>query len=409
MFYEAQLRLLRETFRKCGIQSNIADWSLPQDERQELGIYLRLTQNTDTESPIGQPLPLISKTTIHRMTDTFGCRYLYLALPEVSENAVLVIGPYLCKPFTQERFLEQAEKLNILPGQQSQLQSFYCNLPLLADTSHVLVLLDAFCEQIWGKGNYTLEDVDQDIMASQWVLPQEKSAPDGKNTLLNIKHLEQRYQFENELMDAVSRGHSHKADILLNNFRTFSFEQRSTDPVRNIKNYLIIINTLFRKAAEKGGVHPVYLDSVSSTFANRIEQLESVDIALNLMPEMFRSYCRIVRKHSMKDYSPLTQRAVTFIDTDLAADLSLRTISQALNISSSYLSTSFKKETGQTITDYINRRRISHAKHLLRSTALQVQTVAQQCGIIDVHYFSKVFKKIVGITPKQYRQNTHDE
>ena len=111
----------------------------------------------------------------------------------------------------------------------------------------------------------------------------------------------------------------------------------------------------------------------------------------------------------MKDYSPLTQRAITFIDTDLAADLSLRTISHALNISSSYLSTSFKKETGQTITDYINRRRISHAKHLLRSTALQVQTVAQQCGIIDVHYFSKVFKKIVGITPKQYRQNTHDE
>lgn len=409
MFYEAQLRLLRETLRKCGIQTNIVDWSLPQDDRQELGIYLRLTQNTDTDSPIGQLLPLINRTTIHRMTDAFYCRYLYMALPEVSENAVLVIGPYLCSSCSQEHFMERAEKLNILPSQQVQLQTFYYNLPLMPDNSHLLVLLDAFCEQIWGKGNYALEDVDQDIMASQWVLPQEKSNPDGKNTLLNIKHLEQRYQFENELMDAVTRGHSHKADVLLQNFRSFSFEQRTADPVRNVKNYMIIINTLMRKAAEKGGVHPVYLDSVSSTFANKIEQQDAVESALTLIPEMFRSYCRIVRKHSMKDYSPLTQRAITFIDTDLAADLSLRTISQALNISSSYLSTSFKKETGQTITDYINRRRISHAKHLLRSTALQVQTVAQQCGILDVHYFSKVFKRIVGITPKQYRQNAQED
>lgn len=409
MFYEAQLRLLRDTLRKCGIQTNIVDWSQPQDDRQELGIYLRLTQNTDTDSPIGQLLPLINRTTLHRMTDTFCCRYLYLALPEVAQDAVLVIGPYLCAPFSQEHFLEQAEKLGILPGQQTQLQAFYCNLPIMADNNHLLVLLDSFCEQIWGTGNYSVEDVDQDIMASQWVLPQEKSAPDSKNTLLSIKHLEQRYDFENQLMDAVSHGHSHKAELLLNNFRSFSFEQRSADPIRNIKNYLIIMNTLLRKAAERGGVHPVYLDSVSSTFANKIETVESVDIALNLMPDMFRSYCRIVRKHSMKDYSPLTQRAITFIDTDLAADLSLRTISQALNISSSYLSTSFKKETGQTITDYINRRRISHAKHLLRSTALQVQTIAQQCGIFDVHYFSKVFKRIVGITPKQYRQNTNDD
>jgi len=409
MFYEASLRLLRDTLRKCRIQTNIVDWSLPQDDRQELGIYLRLTQNTEADAPIGQLLPMINHTTIHRMTDAFYCRYLYLALPELSQDAVLVIGPYLCAPLTQEHFLEQAEKLGIAPGQQVQLQTFYNNLPSLADSNHLLVLLDTFCEQIWGVGNYTMEDVDRDIMASQWVLPQEKSTPDGKNTLLNIKHLEQRYSFENELMDAVTRGQSHKADILLNNFRTFSFEQRLSDPVRNIKNYSIIMNTLLRKAAEKGGVHPVYLDSVSSTFAMKIEQLESVDTALNLMPEMFRSYCRIVRKHSMKDYSPLTQRAITFIDTDLAADLSLRTISQALNISSSYLSTSFKKETGQTITDYINRRRISHAKHLLRSTALQIQTIAQQCGILDVHYFSKVFKRIVGITPKQYRQNTNED
>lgn len=163
------------------------------------------------------------------------------------------------------------------------------------------------------------------------------------------------------------------------------------------------MNTLLRKAAERGGVHPVYLDSASSTFAKQIEQLPRVEDASILMPEMFRTYCQLVRKHSMKDYSPLVQKAVACIEADLAGNLSLKTLSSALNISGSYLSTIFKKETGRTLTDYINRRRIEQAKHLLETTHLQVQTIAQHCGIMDVHYFSKVFKKLTSQTPKQYR------
>ena len=408
MFYEAELRLLRDTFRKGCIQTNIVDWSLPPDERQDLGTYLHLTQNIAPDTPLKDILPL-SKNTIHRLTDAFACRHIYFALPELSDNAVLVIGPYHSRPMSQQQCLEQAERLGMLPSQQAQLDQFYSNLPNLPESSHMFVLLDAFCEHIWGTSAYSFEDVNQDMTASHWLLPVEQSPTDAQNTLLNIKHMEQRYAFENELMDAVTRGQSHKADALLGNFSTFSFEQRLTDPVRNLKNYCIIMNTLLRKAAEKGGVHPVYLDSVSSTFAAKIEQLDTLETGPALMLEMFRSYCRIVRKHSMKDYSPLTQKAITFIDTDLSADLSLRTISQALNISSSYLSTSFKKETGQTITDYINRRRVSHAKHLLKTTSLQIQTIAQYCGILDVHYFSKVFKRIAGVTPKQYRQNVTED
>ena len=409
MFYEAELRLLRETFRKCGIPSMVVDWSAAPDARQDLGMYLQLMQVEPAGAPLQEILPLSSPSTIHRLTDRFSCRLLYLALPEFPSDTVLAIGPYLSCAISHEQFLVQAEKGGIPVELQTQLDKYYSNLPVLPESSHLFVLLDTFCEHIWGSGNIVFEDINQDIMATHWLLPQEKNPSEDKDALWNIKHMEQRYAFENALMDAVSRGQSHKAELLLSNFSVFSFEQRVTDAVRNVKNYCIIMNTLLRKAAEKGGVHPVYLDSVSSSYAVKIEQLESVDAVLPFMSEMFRSYCRIVRKHSMKDYSPLTQKAIAFIDTDLSADLSLRTISQALNISSSYLSTSFKKETGQTLTDYINRRRISHAKHLLKSTSLQIQTVAQHCGIVDVHYFSKVFKKIVGITPKQYRQNVNED
>ena len=65
----------------------------------------------------------------------------------------------------------------------------------------------------------------------------------------------------------------------------------------------------------------------------------------------------------------------------------------------------FKKETGRTVTDYILQRRMELAAQLLRDTRLQVQTVAQHCGIVDIHYFTKLFKRHTGLTPREFRQS----
>jgi hypothetical protein len=91
---------------------------------------------------------------------------------------------------------------------------------------------------------------------------------------VNMKAMEKRYAFENEMIRAVSLGQLHKEKQLLSAFGGSFFEKRLTDPLRNAKNYAIIMNTLLRKAAESGGVHPLYLDRISSEFAARIEQLQ---------------------------------------------------------------------------------------------------------------------------------------
>ena len=75
------------------------------------------------------------------------------------------------------------------------------------------------------------------------------------------------------------------------------------------------------------------------------------------------------------------------------------------NVSPSYFSALFKKETGVTLTDFVNNRRIRLAKHLLKTTNLHIQTIAQHCGILDFHYFCRMFKKSVGQTPTQYRED----
>ena len=224
----------------------------------------------------------------------------------------------------------------------------------------------------------------------------------------NLKHyqrmqlVEKRYEMENRLMELVRKGHTQKVQQALGSFSQSALERR-IDPTRDAKNYSIILNTLMRKAAEQGGVHPMYIDRLSSEYALRIERIAYWDGFMALWSDMALGYCQLVRKHTAKKRSPLVQKIITRIDFDLTADLSLRANAQALNVNASYLSTLFKQETGETLTNYVCRKRMEHAAYLLESTQMPVSAVAQSCGISDDNYFTKLFKRAKGMTPMQFR------
>ena len=228
-----------------------------------------------------------------------------------------------------------------------------------------------------------------------------------EDVLPGIRSVEARYEAENRLMLAVSQGRSQQAHKMLEAFSGTAVEPRAGDPLRDIRNYAIIMNTLLRKAVEGGGVHPLYIDRVSSDFARRIETAGGEEM-ISLWREMIDSYCLLVKKHATSKYSPLVQKVIARVDFNLAEDLSLRANAEALNVSASYLSTLFRRETGTTITEYVNRKRIEYASFLLITTPLPVSVVGQRCGVQDDNYFTKIFKKHTGKTPKQYRlDNRH--
>ena len=167
--------------------------------------------------------------------------------------------------------------------------------------------------------------------------------------------LEARYKKENDLFQAVSKGLMHKAELYMLNNRISTMETRLNDPIRDIKNYTIILKTVLRLAAEQGKVHPIYIDALSSQCAKQIEAITSIQSGLQLQMDMVKEYCLLVKKHSSNNYSLPVQRVITYIDTDLTADLSLKALSDSLNINPSYLSTLFKKEMGMTLTNYVNK------------------------------------------------------
>ena len=335
--------------------------------------------------------------------DIFDCRYIFIPLPDTDIKTVLVVGPYVCSLTSREDIEKKAVTLSLSPSTAENIHKYLSVVPYIADDSFITSATNCLCKIIYND-NYKIKFEQNEEYSEQAFIIAEKRLADTESPLISIQTIEKAYEQENNLLNAISQGLVHKAENFFTNGKPSEMlESRITDRLRNAKNFLIVLNTLARKAVEQGGVHPIYIDSVSSDFAMRIETAKSTDECDELFYTMVRKYSRLVQKHSQKNYSLLVQKVITCIDTDITADLSLKTQAKLLNVNPSYLSTHFKKETGVTLTDYVNKKRVERAKQLLNESHMQIQAVAQSCGILDVNYFTKIFKKYTGITPKEYK------
>ena len=96
--------------------------------------------------------------------------------------------------------------------------------------------------------------------------------------------------------------------------------------------------------------------------------------------------------------------AKAFIEENYRRPLGLAEVAEAVGLCEAYFSSSFKKYTGTSFTEYLNEVRIRAAKTYLRTTAYTNGEIADLVGYADDKYFLKVFKKSTGIRPGEYRK-----
>ena len=371
--------------------------TLDMSLRETLGMAPRSTQ--EWQELIRQT---VRPNTMFYITDEFFCQYVVCLLPGQA-HTLLSIGPYITSAISIEQLLEIMEQKSIPDHWIPLLKNYYNKISCIQSEESLVAALNAFADYIWEEDNYSSESIIQGFPTSLEPLAVPVDSQKRVEAFSNIETIELIYTAEKELLNAVAHGRSAKAKSLLANFPLSVIEQR-TDALRNLQNYTIVVNTLLRKAAEQGGVHPLYIDQLSSTFAHRIESVNRSDGFAELWVDMIQKYCALVNKHALKHYSLPIQKVMTRIDYDLAGDLSLKATAQYLNMNPSYLSSLFKKETGSTLTEFVNQKRMEHAAYLLANTYMPISAISQNCGILDDNYFTKLFKRCYNQTPTQFRQ-----
>ena len=107
----------------------------------------------------------------------------------------------------------------------------------------------------------------------------------------------------------------------------------------------------------------------------------------------------------MSDGALLVSRVSGFVNKNFSERLTLSMLAEEFFVSQSYLSRLFGRITGTTLTEYISAVRIKEAKRLLSSTSLSVAEIAERIGFSSLTHFERVFKKIVRMTPLDFRRN----
>ena len=196
--------------------------------------------------------------------------------------------------------------------------------------------------------------------------------------------------FVQDILNGIKRGDEEFSLEALNNL--FTFQANNIVNLEQIKaDYSLIIN--YCEKLTEGFTDSEF--SRNFTSFNFFEEYESY------LREAVAHYCHLIK--DIKESSPDIIRLVdSYIADHIEKPLSLSDIAAASNYNSSYLSRFYKQKSGITITMAINNKKIEKAKELLKQN-FKVYEVAERLGFDDTTYFSTLFKKLVGINPKDYQ------
>lgn len=144
-----------------------------------------------------------------------------------------------------------------------------------------------------------------------------------------------------------------------------------------------------------------------------VKDLKQIPQAINTLEStkrylynLFKAALSLRDSISSDRYSGLIESAKKYIEEHYADNnISLSSIAAHTGVSSNYFSSIFKQETGQTFVEYLMKTRIDKACELLKCTSLRTSEIGEKVGYNDPHYFSATFKKVMGESPKSYKNS----
>lgn len=237
------------------------------------------------------------------------------------------------------------------------------------------------------------------------------SSPQQYLVSSRLQYLEQNFvhpklDYEKELLEAIRFGSDAKALAVMHKINEMEGATLAAHPLRSKKNALIASCTLFTRAIIKGNVDPETAFQLSDAFILEIERKDDLKQLISFEYEMLLQFIGMIKKTTQTlNYSHIVISAIGYINEHISQDLTLKQIAQHIHVHPSYISDRFKKETGISITTFINQKRIEESKHYLIHTHIPISEITLLYKFCNQSYYSHLFKQFTGQTPKQFRKN----
>ena len=178
------------------------------------------------------------------------------------------------------------------------------------------------------------------------------------------------------------------------------------DPLRQMKTSIVVFITLVSRAAMEGGLSPEVAYSLGDSYIQTVEDCRDSGELDALSHAMYHDFiCRVHYLHANPNYSHAVAKCCDYIELSLDRKVRAADLAALVGYTEYYLTEKFRKETGQTVSEYIRRMKIERAKILLRSTSLSIQQISEQLAFNTPNYFIRCFREQMGMTPAAYKKN----
>ncbi len=208
---------------------------------------------------------------------------------------------------------------------------------------------------------------------------------------------------ENQLLMAVTNGNKPEAKKLLNDMCA-SVLVSSGGKLEEVRARILELIVLLSRGAISGGAQDSKIFHMNFNFINKITHFDNVEELIFWFWEVFGEYMDSISMLGMVRHRDSIEKAIEYINENYEERLTLEDVADHVYLSSTYFSRIFNQELGMSFNGYLNKVRIDKAKALLLHGNMSLADISATVGFIDQSYFTKVFKKLTGMTPNEYRK-----
>jgi AraC-like DNA-binding protein len=209
---------------------------------------------------------------------------------------------------------------------------------------------------------------------------------------------------ERELLHAISRGDKAESQRLLNEILGHVFFSSGQDPAI-IRARVLEIVVLLSRAALEGGADIEQIFGLNFSYLSQVQKMRSVEDIAHWLSRIMVRFTELVFDLRDVKHADTLQKALRYINAHYTEEITLDDVASAVFLSPTYFSKLFNAEMKCRFTGYLNHVRIGKCKILLRKTEIPLVNIAGMVGYKDQSYFTKVFKRTVGVSPGRYRES----
>ncbi|MBT2259183.1 AraC family transcriptional regulator [Priestia megaterium] len=334
----------------------------------------------------------------------------YIVVPVVDKKdniGSILIGPVLYREIEEETVIGLMKDSDLPIKKKADLLHYYSCVPVMDKMTLIRAgtLIHYF---IYGKEINITEIIEQG-------LPQNHPSLHVRSHL--DKTLAKRRQndlihhdlmIERNFFQCIKDGNKEKLVEMLENYESL-FEGEGvlakSSYLRSQKNSIICLIAAATRSAIDGGLNPELALTLSDLYIQQIEESHEIQEVIAIRNKSMYDFVEKVHTNKAAGYSRPIMLCLNYIFNHIYQNISLEQLAEKSELHPNYLSKIFKKEVGKSVSQYIQEQRIEEAKKLLQLSNYTISEISTLLNFHDQSYFTTTFKKVLGVTPKQYRNN----